>query len=604
MRPCSIQKVSAVLVILTATQTGLMYFSGIRPNNPAPPSRITLGETAHAETPPPDPGDRVTFSGHYAPRDKDLSSTIRALSGWQDPDVSAPNYMPEDLVEQSFFQVLEGNASVHPVAAKGLAERKLKAMNLHLLTLGKPLYAPQKAEHEAKEFIVAVDEAVPVLDEVFGKQYGFTREELTVMHRFIAKTAPILFEMGFPDPVRHAAQVSRLCVIQAHKQGADKAELLQAAMVGWLHDPKLASELSRENLATHPVIGSAIARHIFDDPTFRSELEKLPSVQKMGSEKFANGVVEALSINNDSRYVLTEVILKAIQPFVSNPDKTEKIALKRFMASLRGAVPPSLSDALTRELEQGEVPSGLRGLSLSRLEVMRRELAPSYPPLQNLSASQMLALVLQNQPISGLEEPRRQALIEEMQARLQADPQAVVRHHINALSLFSHHQEVKSGRVAALALASSDPLLLSPHKIIEAEKEDTCLAGISAFLTSFNNNVTSVPRRTRDEARLWQRDLYLHMIQAAEELTGKKLKPAFTGKNVTAKVQVDRLAKVLNDPASWRAQDGTDYGAASLNDPASKALAERLIATMKAHYDQAAETSPALFGAGASSPRE
>ncbi len=589
------KKVSAVLICLLLTQASGMLLKTLQPQ---------VYSAARAQAPAADgvaarhapPIDQVSFAGRYSPKAPELAEIVQALQGWPDnPDVYAPVYLPDSFLEETYRQVMEGQAQLHRVAADILAQPKLKAMNTHLLLLGKPLYTPEKAKAEALEYVRAIQETIPQLDRELAQRHGFTPREISLMHRFMAKTAPILFQMGYPDAVRHASQVTRLCVIQAERQKASHAELLQAAMVGWLHDPKLAVELSRENLATHPVIGSAIARHVFADPQFGDELKAVLAGRAMTPEAFEAGVVEALSINNDSRYVLTEVIMQAIRPHLSHFPQVQRLLLRRFSAPFRGTRPPVISTRIRRDLEREQVASGLRGISLSAMEGIRAELASRYPQIAPLSARELLDDIVQNQPMAGIPEPERLKLVADLQARLQATPHARVENRINAINLFSHHQEVKNGTVAALALASSDPLLLSPHKIIEAERHNSCLFAIRSFLQSFNNNIVYVPRESRDGAQKWQRDLYKEMLRVAEELTGKRLMPNLSPRTSTRR-QITTLLTVLRKDTTWQTPDGTDYGAASLENPATHAQAQRLLDTMKRHYDQVAESSLALFG--------
>ena len=545
--------------------------------------------------------DSVHFSGNYAPKDRQqLSSITEALKGWDTrADVYGPDYLPPAALERTIFHVLEGNASIPPLAVDAMATRKTRAMNLHALLLGRPLYDPLKIREEAEDFLIALDEASNVLDGDFARRFNFSKQELSLIHRFMSKTASILYEMGFPDPVRHAAQVSRLCVIQASKQNATHNELLQAAMVGWLHDPKLASELSRENLATHPVIGSAIALSVFNDPSFRKELQSVLTPSGQSVDDFAQGVAEALSINNDSKWVLSEVILKALNQSVSNPDTLGDIAIRRFTAPYQGMKPPELDGAQQRELSAAQVPSGLRGLNLPSFDEAIEETLEDYPELDGMDSQTLLDAVLECHPPSILDEARWKQFVSDIEARLKTDTHAVVEHTVQGLLLFSHHQEVQNGKIPALALASSDPLLLSPHKILEAVPDDTCLKGIRDFMRSFANNVTYVPKETKAGAREWQRDLYKGILLAAQELTGRdplvKLPADFATQPV--KKQAALLEEVITSPSTWQAKDGTDYGAASLRDAKTHDAAERLLETLKRHYDMAAETSPALFGA-------
>lgn len=536
------------------------------------------------------------FSGSFVPTLEECQAINNGLAGWEDLSrVVGPRYYPDEDVEDTLFQVLAGNLSISRGFIETVARAKTEVFNANALLQGVP---PHPVDHflaDSKIFLLDLKVESDAVTHFLRERFDFTEEELALVHLFIAKTAPLLYNMGFPDAISHSAQVARLCAVQADRHGASRTELMQAVMVGWLHDPKLGSNLSWSNLAAHPAVASAISHQVLSSPDMAQMMQDWLSglLNPPDARTFRRGVENALSINNDSMFILENVILhKPVSESIPNlepgvgiaerlpgdiREELLRIARQRFASSSKAEGPEPLPAATQAALLETLFETGLKGIHLDAIQQVFE--------LNSLEAAEALF----RRMIRGEYPDARQ--VERLSHHLKETPEHLYSLPISALRLFSHHDEITVGRIPALALAMSDPLLLSPHKLLESAKQPTALERLQSFINSFGENIRFLPQPAYENGRHWQRDLLASILRAAESLTQKPLAHEFSEDTPLAE-QIGWLESTLVKPETWISQDGMDYGALS---PADQGF-DILLRIMKEKYEAATHQSPALFG--------
>ena len=504
---------------------------------------------------------KLLFSGRYRLQAGERNLMKQGLRGWPEmPGITGPDYFPDELTEAALFALLSDKQSVPDSIIQKLATAKAQVNNTYSLVLGLPPVSPDNLIVDAKSFLRQLQEQINDCDRVFSEQYGFNAEELDLYHRFVAKTAPILFNMGFADAIPHAGQVSRLAVIKARedlvrsKVPVNTTTLLQTAMVGWLHDPKFPSHFSQDNLGSHPLIASAIVDLVFEAPEFNQRLHNYLEEAPLSFRQFTLGAIEALSINNDSRYVMQYVII----PRVAEQIKTnfgeevartfEQEAQARIDAPSQGKKPKPFTEKITGALTGVTLKTGILGINREAWENTCRTAGFA----QRVEPEQLLSDILNSNNTEQWDIPRISGIF-----RKQKNPWYECT--VDGRSLFSHHEEVcPSGKTASLALINADPLMLSPHKIIAVQPQEESLTGsLSAFMASFQSNIDDLPQESQEQARQWQRAVYIAIIRAAETLTGQDLlgneneSPHFKTDGSDLMDQVNFLCQIILMDSTW-----------------------------------------------------
>jgi hypothetical protein len=491
------------------------------------------------------PTNAVRFSGRYTPKEDEMAWIKQGLMGYPawSSGIMGPNYFPEKKTENALLVLMTDDKPISPEVVENIARSKTRVMNTFALYNNKPIRPVSDYLAEAGNFAQQIKEEANDIKGVFKSQLRFDDAGIAVLHAFMAKTAPILFNMDFPDAMRHASQVTKLAAFKAAAMGAGRSELLQAAMVGWLHDPKFRGDLSRDNLATHPVVASAIADAIFADATFKKRLSTyLKSQQPAKTFKpFATGVVEALSINNDSRFVNQNVIIKRlISTFEDTygPEiarRLEELATERLDSPSRGETPQPLPQDIIGALRNIRLETGIIGV---------RKQALVSPEMR--FNSDLVAAVIDGK----ITDPQ---LVTDLHRKLK-DNNGFIQCNVDALTMFSHHSEVApAGRIAALALVNADPLLLSPHKVVAATPRTVPWVNIlTSFGNSFMDNINDLPMQNQIAARPWQRAVLVSVLNTADLLAGRE-------RGILARQAADRdilseiknMKQLISDPATW-----------------------------------------------------
>jgi hypothetical protein len=579
---------------------------------------------------------------------KELIDINIGLKGWpEEKDILAPCYYACDEEAQAVFHYLTNGQHYKQIDIEKINYRKTLATNFQNIVLGEPVLNEKGYLEDTKKFLEELKLEITNINNVLIK-VGVKEEGLELFNLFVSETSPLLYNMGFADAIPHSAQVAKKCIFEAYRREGTNSQILQSAMVGWIHDPKVPIKYSWSNLATHPIIGSAIALDVLNKPKLKEKLDtyitKYFITTTVNSEKFIKGVVEALAINNDSEYVLRNGILYrpewapgpkepggVIDQIAAMPEeyikelgikltpeqlaqKLEENAVKWFEAPVNKGDTYDIDGDLGIILEQIKLQTGIRGYIKSTFEKAIHYSFNKIDHCKNKPADEIFYDIL-NARISDQETLKNLHDSLKSLETLKEEIYEVI--EVSGTSLFTHYLGVQDSTIAALALEIADPLLLSPQKLMAEGVKLTSLQQMDDFLVSFEKNIRYLPKEARNDGKIWQRDLYFSIIEAADELTyqnktkvflekfhqyGDKYKPFATPYNSEIDIgiveeQISKLAIMIRDPLTWiNLQQRRDFASTNRYDSSEQDKLEILIETLKRYYDRAVEESPEMFG--------
>lgn len=533
--------------------------------------------------------DRITFSASFMPKKAEVDQICQALTGWEETtDVFGISFLPAPEVEEGLKKWLapDSDAIAPDVGlVSEIAAAKTRAMNVYALLRGDNLHGRDDFTKESFEFLYHLREELVDSLSLFRKMTGFDESAQQAYIAYIAKTAPVLHYMGFEDAIPHAGQVSRLCALIAWRHGASGSEVLQAAMVGWLHDPKLRNDISWSNMATHPVVASVLAGLVFEGESVRAPvagyLEKADG--DVSLDAFVSGLRQALAVNNDSRFVVRNVILHKpamtvpmdVEPGLADQvdestgrDQARAVdALfeQRLAAPSIGEKPQKPDEALLALIDRAYLETGMRGISA---QAWQRACEAAGMTAGPELFTDVVEGRINNSPV-----------IRTLAKTLADDPEAAVPVRVSGSSLLCHHDEITgSGKQAARALVVADPLMLSPHKIVVASYEETFVERLQAFISSFQQNVQYLPLSDQRDGKLWQRAVLISILKAADSVNANDGNPPSLVKDFLKRHKRSELDEELLDlhrlcvgPDIWG-----PYAEARQDDAAFAALVESL----------------------------
>lgn len=461
----------------------------------------------------------VSFSGRYDPPTKVLNEIAQALRG-NIPNAKAPNYMPSEKIEDAIYRLLSSGESVSREVIEEIAEQKAAVETLYANLMKDPANYPIKvAENcilDAEIFLQELKEHISAVEDTL-RTVGLEDTHIDLFNVIASKSATVLFNLGFSDAIPHATQVARRCAIEAKDMGADKTTILESAIVGWLHDPKVKDyKISTSNLATHPVLASALAHDILNQEKVKALIGKV--IGGANTKKFIDSIKEALLINNDSKFVWKNVILNQ-QPFMPRSkepgildnasdavrERLSNVLWGRFHANSLGETVRPVPGNLAKEIRKTEFTTGLAGI---------------------------------------------------------APDGSIVHVKVNAMHLLPHDAEVKEGGMPALALAISDLLFLSPHKILMNDPGFDAISRIGGFIRSFTENLDTLPKGIKDNYKDWQFDVYRSIVKALQNLTGNQALEKLDDELKQIREIDSRINKVLeyiNNESNWIATNGQNF---------------------------------------------
>jgi hypothetical protein len=450
----------------------------------------------------------------------------------------------------------------------------------------------------ATDFAQEVDLFLSQLKEQAGIWNGgtfhsldFSPAERDIYYRVVAKSSSVLFYMGFADAIPHSGQVSRLCASMANSLEARHSEVLQAAIVGNLHDPKFhpTLDLERHNLATHPINAAALACTVLEDPAIEAAVLGYFQGNAANAADFATGIADALAVNDDSRFVQMVVILPFLAKRVSEMFGPEvagglkTIMEQRLESHSQGQHPPLLTKHMRGCLSQIRLDSGLRGISQQGWRKVVGGLKPA------VTAD---PLVLFNQLVSGEKTELSADQLFQLKIAITASvSDQILKVEIPATALMHHHLEViPSGHKAAAALVIADPMMLSPHKVAGVYNT-AMIERVASYVASFDDNIRLLPKSASKSGSIWQRAVLLSVLEAADRLNGNtSLLDGFTASHATTSVEEDvaGLSALVLTPANW-GKYAQASGTAATNADVKLALEtlEAAYVTVVAQYRQA-----------------
>ncbi|MGD9581187.1 MAG: hypothetical protein AB7V50_07430 [Vampirovibrionia bacterium] len=536
--------------------------------------------------------NNVNFAGRLDPQNHEKAKVQRNLKGEFWGHAYGVDYMTSYSLLKSLGNYIDNNIELSDSDIKKINTQKANIHNFNsLLVTNEPIKKPEEFDLETRNALKELKTQLKDIKETF-KQAGLSDKEVNIFNKFVANTFLTLYFMGFPDAVGHAGQVTRKNIVEAYKFNASNENILKSAIVGWLHDPKLKANISWSNLATHPVIGGAIALTVLDSKEFDDLLvDYLPDNKAIKS--FKEGIVESLFVNNDSAFVLQNVVLnKPVFPVpnpqdgvASNCPDIVEVANKRLDAPSEGKKPDMITSKLLNAIKFIKFDTGIKALNIGSFGTMCNHLSSKYPVLGSKQASKVLDDIL-NGKISNPD------IIFDLNKTIKGNPNSVKPLKIKSTALFCHHDEVsESGKIPSLALVISDPLLLSPHKVLIGGMQKTPVERIKSYISSFNDNVKAIPFEAKENALCWQLDLYTSMLKAADELSSQNNFETFNEcfKDESFDVKLNHLIELISTSSTWG-----EYADFEIND-VNKEKLTHMYSVVANHYKQATETSEGMF---------
>lgn len=467
----------------------------------------------------------------------ELVKINEAIEGWGvHKNILAPKYKPSPDEVKAIYDLLHYNKPISTVIFDLITKNKAKANNYQNFIINEPIFNfdSEYYRKQTEQFIYDLKASCLKIDKLFKKLH-FTKIETEIFHLFVAKTASILFYLGFADAIEHSGHVARKCVLESYRHNKSRIEMLQSAMGGWIHDPKLPGKFSWNNLSTHPIIASAIALDVLTQPDFLNKIElclkhyNANNHITLNLESFVKGIVEAVAINNDSKFVLDNAILirpkwapgmpetggvidqvssmsyEDLLALGINYDSDDlaheitDIAINRFYAPSNMIKPAPFNQDVLKVLKKIQIETGLKGIYFEAFFKICQKLGSKYDFLNTQSI-----LTTFDQIILG-EISNEKEFLTDISTMLKefhnTEGDAFILTKISADKLFSHQDELKFAPCAASAIAIADRLLLSPTKIIEAGTQKTVLERLESFMNSFTDNIKTLHRSSQIKDR-------------------------------------------------------------------------------------------------------
>lgn len=573
---------------------------------------------------------------------EEINNIKNGLRGWpRDENILAIDYFPSESEADALYKLIYKDKKINEHNFKLLISNKTRSSNFHNFIIGDTLNNFDYYKAETEIFITELQEEISKLKTILHK-ICFTPEEIEIFLLFVSKTSSLLFNMGFTDAITHAAQVTQKCIVEAFKRNSFNYEILQSAMVGWIHDPKVPIKYSWSNLATHPIIACSIANIVLKEKDIYEKLDQYLHKQcSINTNDFIEGVSEALAINNDSEYVFKNAILyrpkwvpSPIEPAgvidqlnsLSTED-LKTIGINNLTDNLVSIFENEVMDWFENSAQDKKITKFSKDIETTLQEIkLETGIKGIYKNIFNHSLSLIsnehninTETDFFNQLING--EITDTNLISNLHKTIcnfnKNNETVFISPAVQGNSLFCSHLEVKHAKTAALSLEISDPLLLSPHKLLAEGLEGTALEQIKEFLNSFEKNIKYLPKNAIAGGKIWQRDLYYSILNSADELSNKNRVNEFLSKyhnldalhkpffpNASNKVdlnvidqQIIELIELITDPQSWINEiTKENYGKLNIKSSENKTTISILFNTLKKNYDLATETSPEMFG--------
>jgi hypothetical protein len=521
------------------------------------------------------------INGKYAPSQGEIFALCNGLLGWRAVRGLGPDYFASRSVESALVDFVTDGKPLSTFAKRRLAQGRTCVTNFFTLINDRsPAVLKSEKDYvdEVECFLTQLGVQVQIWKESTFAGLDFSRAERHIYLRTIAKVAPVLFNMGFADAIPHAGQVSRLTASMANSLHARPSQILQAAIVGFLHDPKFhpGIDLEKQNLATHPVVAAAIAYAVFRDRSLLSSLRAYFHGNTLKVDAFIEGIIDALAVNNDSRFVQMFVMLPTFVKRIGDrfgedvAANLRSVMERRLESASKGIAPPSVPQHLHGCLEQIAFDSGLRGLNR----------ATWANALQEAGITTERPKAVFCRIIAG----KHGRLTTEQFAKLRSYLSWYTSDHlsvrIRAADLLHHHQEVSAaGAKAAAALVIADPMMLSCHKVASVHNT-AVIDRLNSYVQSFDDNTRLLPLPVKRQGHQWQRAVYMAILHAADSLTGQNLLGEFLDLHQVEAVDrdIEGLRTLILHPGTW------GEFAQAAGSPSENELVKRVLAALETSY--------------------
>lgn len=515
----------------------------------------------------------VSFAGANHPPVKLIKNIILDLKG-ENKNAFSPDYIcseAKELMSKFFGEKVQKDSGVYEQLFKLLQEKKTVAENFKSMMIGDEFHPKAFFAGSVKTFLEEMSEQLKSISDMASK-VGLKENEINYLRKIITDSAPTLFLMGHSDAIGHASQVCRKCMVDTKRQKADNLSILQSGIVGWLHDPKFSSGYSRENLATHPIIAGALLNEFVS-----SSQQNLYKILKDYDMKKSFDLVikemqEALYTNNDSSYIVNNVLL-ARMPYFSEKEELMQIVNKRLTASSKGNDAPIIPEKILAQLRQTQFETGIKKIDNERLNQAISNLFPSKE--HDSLKPDFLKLVLE-----GEYEPKSKAkdfIVELKKIGAISDTK------ISSNYLFIHQQELESARFLGENLVNADLLMLSPQKILKEGFEPTLFGRIQSFCNSFDDNIKNISLEHQQSAQQLQKKVFISMLNAMDKLKNLPEKDY-------SQTDVMTLREIIRNPKTWG-----EYGEMIIGDKSSKNSVEVFIKKIEGEYKASVDNNQQIM---------
>jgi hypothetical protein len=428
-------------------------------------------------------------AGFYAPAFLPVSpDALSMMNGFLDSSFSSNNRLADEQLVMLLCR-MQASVANHYRLCKPLARETYDVQ-----TMSEALYASIRYELDT------LSAEMTLMHQLFVTHSGWPEACWQAFQTWVAATAPMLIAMGYHEAIYHAAQVSRWAVLHASiQQPGNYWFALQAAILGWFHDPKLPISFSIDNLAAHPVVASLLAMELLQHNLMLTPLaeayracDKAPEQLAPSLSALTHDVAEALRINSDSRYVISQVVQPKLGIQLESAELRKEwdswiTARMNYRGNCDKLTPPS--PELYQALMSVSLHTGLQGLDAKSWHEATAWWSSRFS--QTASPSMLYQAILRGETSGGQRDVAGVMAEWLGQAKLMGES-PFVHFRVPGALLLTHHEEVNSSQLAH-CLAFADPVMLSPHKILMARPtNEPFYRRISSYLQSMWDNVADL----------------------------------------------------------------------------------------------------------------
>lgn len=539
----------------------------------------------------------------------DLTAVVagdnNATAAWRDRQRLLPDYRLSGETRAVALRAAKGLPQLDGAVVQ-VAESLLPVRNARAFMMGAPLKTLADVTPEATQWINDVTTQTPLLTTTL-RQLGVNEAGQQLVNQWVGAVAPQLLSLGFADAIGHSIQVARMAALSASQQSQNPTDIVAAALVGIIHDPKL--DKSFENLATHPLVASAISQDLLANPVIQQSVKTFlaDANATQTPDAFGQSIVLASAINNDSKWVNDNVVNAFVKKGLSEARVSEfsRVAQQRFESLGKGSRPEAFSPELVAELNGVPFKTGFTSISRPVFDNAVETLVNSGGLPLGAKPEAVYQQILKGELAAFPDITRR--LKDEVTKQ-----QGLKDVTVPSRWIFFNTEELKGqpALVPARSLAQADNMLLSLHKIILAGNEPTVLDRVKSFMKSFDDNVQALPEGLRPQSRVSQRDMAVSVLTGIETLTGQTWRDKLPADYVTAtpERQANALRLIIETPSQWVSrQTGLDYGVVDLTplgftstapEPvkaATRGVINDIAGALKPSYDAMLETSNGFF---------